>query len=161
MWKDGNLIGDASGLAVKNTALDGAYVAGQNSKIAFGVDLTAADNAFKRSGEKWGADGITAAAYIASPVDVTNGSIVVDGSLTTAPDALSAGSVKFADTSLLMVDASAVNGNDAAITGVNSATVADSSKLYLDNAKKEKHIRYWQAVPRDGKQKISLVIISC
>ncbi len=136
VWKDGNLIGDASGLAVKNTALDGAYVAGQNSKIAFGADLTAADNAFKRSGEKWGADGITAAAYIASPVDVTNGSIVVDGSLTTAPDALSAGSVKFADRSLLMVDASAVNGNDAAITGVNSATVADSSKLYLDNAKK-------------------------
>lgn len=51
VWKDGNLIGDASGLAVKNTALDGAYVAGQNSKIAFGADLTAADNAFKRSGE--------------------------------------------------------------------------------------------------------------
>lgn len=116
--KGGDLISNASGVAVKNAAtLDGAYVAGQNSKIAFGADLTAADNAFKRSGEKWGNDGITAAAYIASPVDVTKGSIMVDGSQTTAPGALPAGSVKLADKSLLMVDASAVMGNKAAING--------------------------------------------
>lgn len=137
VWKGNDLISNASGLAIKNSAaLDGAYVAGQNSKISFGADLTAADNAFKRSREKWGADGITAAAYIASPVDVTKGSIMVDGSQTTAPGVLSAGSVKFADKSLLMVDASAVMGNKAAITGVKSANVADASKLYLDNAKK-------------------------
>ena len=85
--------------------------------------------AFKRSREKWGADGITAVAYIASPVDVTKGSIMVDGSQTTALGVLSAGSVKFADKSLLMVDASAVMGNKAAITGVKSANVADASKL--------------------------------
>lgn len=137
VWKGDDLISNASGVAVKNAAtLDGAYVAGQNSKIAFGADLTAADNAFKRSGEKWGNDGITAAAYIASPVDVTKGSIMVDGSQTTAPGALPAGSVKFADKSLLMVDASAVMGNKAAINGVKSAKIADASKLYLDNAKK-------------------------
>lgn len=137
VWKGNDLISNASGLAIKNSAaLDGAYVAGQNSKISFGADLTAANNAFKRSGEKWGADGITAAAYIASPVDVTKGSIMVDGSQTTAPAALSAGSVKFADKSLLMVNASAVKGDKAAITGVKSANVAGSSKLYLDNAKK-------------------------
>lgn len=136
-WKGDDLVGDASGLAVKNVSvIDGTYVAGQNSKLAFGADLTAVDNAFKRSGEKWGADGITAAAYIASPVDVTNGSIMVDGSQTTAPAALSAGSVKFANKSLLMIDTSAVKGNKAAITGVKSANIDDSSKLYLDNAKK-------------------------
>lgn len=61
---------------------------------------------------------------------------MVDGSQTTAPGVLSVGSVKFADKSLLMVDASAVTGNKAAITGVKSANVADASKLYLDNAKK-------------------------
>uniref|UniRef100_UPI00307FF8E6 hypothetical protein n=1 Tax=Megasphaera sp. TaxID=2023260 RepID=UPI00307FF8E6 len=55
VWKGNDLIGDASGVVVKkSTALDGAYVVGQNSKISFGADLTAADNAFKRSREKWG-----------------------------------------------------------------------------------------------------------
>lgn len=52
VWKGNDLISNASGLAIKNSAaLDGAYVAGQNSKISFGADLTTADNAFKRSGE--------------------------------------------------------------------------------------------------------------
>lgn len=86
---------------------------------------------------------------------------MVDGSQTTAPGVLSAGSVKFADKSLLMVDASAVTGNKAAITGVKSANVADASKLYLDNAKKGETYKILAGSTQGGKQKISSVIISC
>ena len=83
-WNNG--IEGASGLAVKDvtSGLNGAYVAGQNSKLSFGADLAAADAAFARSGETWKSSGVTAGAYVDSTVDVANGSITVDGSLTTA-----------------------------------------------------------------------------
>lgn len=142
-WEVSTGIENASGLAVTNVAsgLNGAYVAGQNSKLSFGADLAAADAAFARSGETWSKTGVTAGAYIASTVDVTNGSITVNGSLKDAPAASEApaGSVKFEANSMLMVNAEAISNTQAAITGVNhSATISAESKLYLDNAVKDK-----------------------
>lgn len=143
-WEVSTGIENASGLAVTNVAsgLNGAYVAGQNSKLSFGADLAAADAAFARSGETWSKTGVTAAAYIASPVDVTHGSITVNGSLTAAPAASEApaGSVKFADNSMLMVNvnAAAISDTQAAITSVTAAEISAKSKLYLDNAEKDK-----------------------
>lgn len=131
----------ASGLAVKDVTggLNGAYVAGQNSKLSFGADLAAADAAFARSGETWSNSGVTAGAYVDSTVDVANGSITVDGSLTTAPTTVPAnGSVKFADNSMLMVNASKISDTQAAITGVATAVISANSKLYIDNAEKDK-----------------------
>ena len=138
-WNNG--IEGASGLAVKDvtSGLNGAYVAGQNSKLSFGADLAAADAAFARSGETWNSSGVTAGAYVDSTVDVANGSITVDGSLTTAPTTVPAnGSVKFADNSMLMVNASKISDTQAAITGVATADISANSKLYIDNAEKDK-----------------------
>lgn len=140
-WNISTGIEGASGLAVKDVTggLNGAYVAGQNSKLSFGADLAAADAAFARSGEAWSNSGVTAGAYVDSTVDVTNGSITVDGSLTTAPTTVPAnGSVKFADNSMLMVNASNISDTQAAITGVATADISANSKLYIDNAEKDK-----------------------
>ena len=140
-WNVSTGIEGASGLAVKDVTggLNGAYVAGQNSKLSFGADLADADAAFARSGETWSKTGVTAGAYIASTVDVANGSITVDGSLTTAPTTVPAnGSVKFADNSMLMVNASKISDTQAAITGVSTADISANSKLYIDNAEKDK-----------------------
>ena len=140
-WNISTGIEGASGLAVKDVTggLNGAYVAGQNSKLSFGADLAAADAAFARSGEAWSNSGVTAGAYVDSTVDVANGSITVDGSLTTAPTTVPAnGSVKFADNSMLMVNASKISDTQAAITGVATADISANSKLYIDNAEKDK-----------------------
>ena len=140
-WNISTGIEGASGLAVKDvtSGLNGAYVAGQNSKLSFGADLAAADAAFARSGETWSNSGVTAGAYVDSTVDVANGSITVDGSLTTAPTTVPAnGSVKFADNSMLMVNASKISATQAAITGVATADISANSKLYIDNAEKDK-----------------------
>ena len=140
-WNISTGIEGASGLAVKDvtSGLNGAYVAGQNSKLSFGADLAAADAAFARSGEIWSNSGVTAGAYVDSTVDVANGSITVDGSLTTTPTTVPAnGSVKFADNSMLMVNASKISDTQAAITGVATADISANSKLYIDNAEKDK-----------------------
>lgn len=140
-WNVSTGIEGASGLAVKDvtSGLNGAYVAGQNSKLSFGADLAAADAVFARSGETWSHSGVTAGAYVDSTVDVANGSITVDGSLTTAPTTVPAnGSVKFADNSMLMVNASKISDTQAAITGVATADISANSKLYIDNAEKDK-----------------------
>lgn len=140
-WNISTGIEGASGLAVKDvtSGLNGAYVAGQNSKLSFGADLAAADAAFARSGETWSNSGVTAGAYVDSTVDVANGSITVDGSLTTALTTVPAnGSVKFADNSMLMVNASKISATQAAITGVATADISANSKLYIDNAEKDK-----------------------
>lgn len=139
-WNVSTGIEDASGLAVTDVTggLNGAYVAGQNSKLSFGADLAVADAAFARSGETWSSSGVTAGAYIDSTVDVANGSITVDGSLTAAPAAPANGSVKFADNSMLMVNAANISDTQAAITGVAAADISVKSKLYIDNAEKDK-----------------------
>lgn len=142
-FKNGATIGDASGVAVTTISnLDGAYVAGQNSKLSFGADLAAADAVFAKTGETWGKTGVTAAAYIAKSVSIApataNGSLTVKGDLTTANIGSytpTAGSVTFAENSLLMVNGAEITST-AAITDITRATVDASSKLYIDNAKK-------------------------
>lgn len=139
-WQNGATISDASGLAVKNiTAADGAYVVGRNSVLSLGADLTKAQAAFARSEQTWGENAISAAAYIDSTLNVASGSLTVDGALENDPTTTPAnGSVKLADKSLLMVNGSEINETTAAITGVSSADIAASSKLYIDNAEKDK-----------------------
>ena len=137
-WKDNATISDASGFAVKQISeADGAYVIGQNSLLSLGSDLDTAKQVFAKTRETWGQNDITAAAYIASSIDMKNGSLTVDGSLTQSPATIAAnGSVHFADQSLFMVDGDKTKST-AAITGVTDVTVADSAKLYIDNAKKD------------------------
>ena len=136
VWREGTTISDASGLAVKNiTTVDGKYIVGRNSVLSLGADLATAESVFAKTEQTWGENEISAAAYIASTINVRNGSLIVDGSRVDYPTtAVTNGSVNFADKSLLMVDGEKTK-TTAAITGVTDATVADSSKLYIDNAK--------------------------
>lgn len=138
VWKDGMTIGDASGFALKDvsSALDGAYVAGRNSKLSFGADLSTAEAKFAKTGYAWG-DGeeeISAAAYIAKSIDLDTGSITVDGSLDAAPTAASGGTLILNNKSMLIVDA-AQTKTEAAIKNVNTVAIGDSI-LYIDEAKK-------------------------
>ena len=136
VWREGTTISDASGLAVKNiTTVDGKYIVGRNSVLSLGANLATAESIFAKTEQTWGENEISAAAYIASTINVRNGSLIVDGSRVDYPTtAVTNGSVNFADKSLLMVDGEKTK-TTAAITGVTDATVADSSKLYIDNAK--------------------------
>ena len=134
-WQDGATISDASGLAVRNvTALDGSYVVGQNSVLSLGADLATAQSAFNQSGQVWSEQGITAAAYLANQVDVSGGSIVVKGSLTTAPTASPNGTVEFASQSMLMVDSNNVINGNYVIEGASTVTIDAGSKLYIADA---------------------------
>lgn len=142
-WVDGTEITDASQMAVAGTdgkvTADGKYIVGQNSVMSFGVDNNEkAQETFAKTGLTWGEDAVTAGLYLNGSTDLTNGAIVVDGSMTQAPtDTISNGTFTAAANSIVMVDGQSVNGtNDAAVTGAASVTVDESSKLYIDGAKK-------------------------
>lgn len=146
-WVDGAEITDASKIAVAGTngkvTLNGKYVVGENSVMSFGVDNNEkAQETFAKTGLTWGKDAITAGLYINGSVDLTNGAVVVDGSKTKAPDTSSApanGTFTAAANSVVMVDGQSINKEGtAAITGVASdkVIVDDTSKLYIDGAKK-------------------------
>lgn len=138
-------IDEGSAFALANASvLDGAYIAGQNSTISFGVNSTdVAEDVFAKTGLTFGggkdsngnpveAD-VNAVVYITSTTDVAAGSITADGTMTNASP-VGAGVVRFANNSLLMVEAEDVNGNTAAITGASDVTVDANAKLYIDDA---------------------------
>lgn len=150
-WKDGeNLMGNASKGALNFfDNIDGQIAVGQNSVLVVGdKDTDWAEKAFENSGLKW-KDDITAALAIRGNQTLgtlgtvatndgsgTNGgSINVNGSLTGHSDEnyKGAGNLNFADNSLLIVDVGSLDGG-AAISGVTKLSVADTSKLYLENA---------------------------
>lgn len=144
-WVDGAEITDASKLAVAGTdgkvTLNGNYVVGQNSVMSFGVDNNEkAQETFSKTGLTWGEDAITAGLYINGSVDLNGKAIVVDGKLTDVKDAVTdAGTFTAAANSVVMVDGQSINGTEAAITGVTDetkVTIDESSKLYIDGAKK-------------------------
>ena len=143
VWKDGTVISDASGMAViKSTTVDGDYIVGRNSVLAFGADLQAAEEKFAKTGETWGPDAISAAAYIASAINIdpTKGSLTVNGALyddvSVTPATPTPGSVIFADNSLVMVDAATAKAGPI-ISGVAHATttIHPAAKLFIDEAK--------------------------
>ena len=138
-WKDGTEITDASKMAVAGTAVDGKYVVGQNSVMSFGVDNNEkAQETFAKTGLTWGEDAITAGLYINGSVDLRGGAVVVNGGLEEVPAAAPAnGTFTAAANSVVMVDGQSINKEGtAAITGVTTVTVEDTSKLYIDGAKK-------------------------
>ena len=147
-WKDGAEITDASKMAVAGkdgkVTLNGKYVVGRNSVMSFGVDNNEkAQETFAKTGLTWGEKAITAGLYINGSVNVEDGAVVVDGKQTPAPDASVApvapakGTFTAADNSVVMVNGQAINKEGtAAITGVTTVTVEDTSKLYIDGAKK-------------------------
>ena len=139
VWKGNDVISDASNMAVGNsTTLDGKYAVGQNSVLSFGVGNTAeAQEVFAKTGLTWGEKDITAALYLADSVDLTDGAVMVDGAMTTAPTINNDGTFTAAADSVTMIDGAQFTA-DAAIKGVTdtNVTVDADAKLYIDNAKK-------------------------
>lgn len=135
-WKGNDVISDASNMAVEtSTKLDGKYAVGQNSVLSFGVDNTAeAQEVFAKTGLTWGEQDITAALYLADSVDLTNGAIVVNGTLTAAPTINNNGTFTAAANSVTMIDGAQFTA-DAAIKNAANVTVNAEAKLYIDNAK--------------------------
>ena len=135
-WKTDspNNIDEASRLVSEATQLDGGVIAGRNSWAVLGTSSPQAFlDIFKRSGLTWGPNGITAAAYLAKPVDVTSGLLIVDGSLTTQPSAAADGTVFFGAGSLLAADVSNLAPGEALVSGASegNVTVDDQSHLIL------------------------------
>lgn len=156
-WKDGAEITDASKMAVAGTegkvALNGNYVVGRNSVMSFGVgNNEKAQETFAKTGLTWGEKAITAGLYINGSVNLNGQAIVVDGNLKKADEAeTKAGTFTAADNSVVMVDGTAITGtNDAAIAEATTVTVKETSKLYIDGAKKGETYHVIAGVDTDG-----------
>lgn len=140
VFVDGVGVDGSSSLSVADisTPIQSNLVAGQNSIISLGASVDTARSAFDTLSEVndliWGgASGITAAAYVDSPIIVTSG-IVVDGSrtMTTGSGAVTAATVHVASNGMLMLNRANASVDDAFITG--TVTLDDSSYLGLINA---------------------------
>lgn len=135
VFQNGVGVEGASSLIYSQSGVTDHIEVGRNSYVVIGTDSDSAFlNAFAKSGYVWGADGITAAAYLAGPVDVTNGALIVDGSRTNASTSLTNGSVLFAANSLLVADVAELTSGTALITG-SSISVDDAAKAVLTNVK--------------------------
>ena len=132
-----NPVSDASKLVIAETgAITADIVAGQNSLVSFGADASDAVSSFDRiaaaQGVAW-KDDVTAAAYIGAPVDLTNGSLTIDGSLTTPPSAADIqNGVHVAAQGMLIADQKAVPADGELIKG--EVVFAENSLLGLANA---------------------------
>lgn len=118
--------------------IDGKVLVGRNNYVGVGkADSQAAKEMFAKTGLTFGEDNITAALYIAGNQTLAaNGAIVVDGNSETVSDSgITGGTFKAAANSVTMIDGQSIK-NTAALSGVTTATIADSAKLYIDNAKK-------------------------
>lgn len=126
-----NTIGNASHLEIAQVgSLQGSLIAGQNSLITIGATAAQAEAAFNQAGLNWGKEAVSAALYLGTSVN-PEGGILVNGSLTSVPDAAPEGrTVNLAAGSLLMVDAAAVG--EKAVTGTVSAV--GGAKVALVNA---------------------------
>lgn len=115
----------------------GNITVGQNSALVLGSqDADLALNAMNKAGLSLSENGIKSALYLAKPLNVGNGSIVVDGSLTSPAEGQS-GVVSVAADSLLaveMTDELAI-GSETAITGA-SLNLADGSSVLLAGMEK-------------------------
>ncbi len=138
-WKDDpsvDILDNASHAVFGGQTVDGKLTAGQNSMLVLGdTSFDWAKDAFKASGLTWGQNGITAALAIveSQTLDSSKGSLLVDGSLTSA-DFATAGNATFADKSLLMVNGAAASGKNVALTGTGTLSVDNGAKLYIRDA---------------------------
>lgn len=137
-WVDGQEVTDASRLVLNQTTLDGNVIVGENSYVVLGTD-TDADfvKLFADKTLTWGkGEGKTlAAAYVAKPINVTAGSLVVDGTLTSAPANEAAGTVKFAAGSVLVADVTDLTTDKALIAGTRFDVDATSKAVIIGQLK--------------------------
>ena len=118
-WENGSEVTDASSLILNTADLESQVVVGQNSYAVLGTNSAAPFlRLFEDATLTWGENSVTAAAYVAQPITVTNGALIVDGSLTTlaGAGAVTDGAVRFAASSVLVADAADAADGTAMIT---------------------------------------------
>lgn len=119
-----------------NGQLGALVVVGQNAISA--IDTTADEavsqfnNYAQSEGASWGRNGVTAALYLNNPLEVSqNGGIMVDGSLTAAPNQADVqGKVTVAANGLLMINQATLEPGQIYITG---ADVVNNGRIYIVN----------------------------
>ena len=137
-WVEGKEVTDASRLVLNRTTVDGNVIVGENSYVVLGTDSDAEFvKLFNDKTLTWGkGEGRTlAAAYVAKPIDVTAGSLVVEGTLTSAPANEAAGTVKFAAGSVLVADVTDLTTDKALITGTTFDVDAASKAVIIGQLK--------------------------
>ena len=134
-----------------NDKTDGHIIVGQNSHLTYGANNTTWLAERIEEVGAWGPNSISAAIGIAKPLTIgANYSLTVNGAITEGTGSNdgqpvtgsntkfnpTANTANFAENSLLVIDASKLNGK-AALTaeGSGKATIADSAKLYVYNTK--------------------------
>lgn len=138
-WGDGvNNVSSASSFGVyEATDLKAQIVAGQNSVVALGAAGLDAVSAFEKisaaTGLQWGTD-VTAAAYVAQPIGITDGGVLVNGSLTSGDTAsVTPGTVTVATKGMLIADQAAAPADGTAMIN-GSVSLEQGSYLGLTNA---------------------------
>ena len=139
-WTDNAKMEDGSFLTVQQLGEDGSLkadiVAGQHSTFVFGSTKDAAVKAFAETGLNYGRDDVSAVLYVAKPITVSEGSILVDGSLAElGAYAPTEGSVTIADNGLAMIDAKALEAG-AAISA-DAVTFDEGSHIRVVNLTKD------------------------
>lgn len=137
-WVDGQDVTDASRLVLNQTTVDGNVIVGENSYVVLGTDSDAEFvKLFNDKTLTWGkGEGRTlAAAYVAKPIDVTNGSLVVDGTLTEVQTNTVAGAVKFAQDAVLVADVSDLTADKVLIKGQTFDVDAASKAVIVGTLK--------------------------
>lgn len=137
-WVEGKEVTDASRLVLNRTTVDGNVIVGENSYVVLGTDTDAEFvKLFADKTLTWGkGEGKTlAAAYVAKPIDVRAGSLVVDGTRTSAPANEATGTVKFAKDSVLVADVTDLTTDKALITGTTFDVDATSKAVIIGKLK--------------------------
>ena len=139
-WRGNDTVETAShgALVFTNQSVDGQLAVGRNSLLVLGdTSVDRSVRMFTASGLNWGKDDISAALSINAPqlLDPT-GTIIVDGSMATAPtpSPSSVNSATFGSGSLFMVDAAGLNGGAALTSSNGTLNVDQNASLLVGNA---------------------------
>lgn len=138
-WVDGHAqVGDASHVSIGiDSSIGAQIVAGQNSLVALGAASSTAVSAFEKiaavNNLTW-KDDVTAVVYVDAPITLSDtGSIMIDGSLTLAPDqGGTSGAVKVTKQGMLIANQAAAASDTALIGG--TVTFDKGSYLGLVNS---------------------------
>lgn len=138
-WTDGATMTDGSFLTVQQLDeqgnLNAHVVAGQHSTFVFGSTKDEAVQAFAKTGLTYGQEDVSAVLYVAKAINIGNGSIKVDGSMSELGSySGTAGSLTVAAHGLAMIDAKALT-DGAAITA-DTVTFDEGSHIRVVNLTK-------------------------
>ena len=141
-WVDDQPMSEGSFLTVEQVSGDGLkadVIVGQNSTFVYGADKQAAVEAFDATKLQYGKDAIQAVMYIGAPLEVTTGSIYLNGKLDNMPtqgyEGLpQGGGVKLAAGTLAMFNVAGLTDKTFALDADGTVEIEDGARIALVNA---------------------------